>query len=318
MGLVAVIGGSGVSDCPIFDSDWKTIETGYSNGHGSGRVWYKKNNDVIFIPRHGYKDDSIDETFGPCRTQYAANLIAIRMIAAREKKPVVVLATSAVGILNDRSTHTHATSFHGPTEPAQTVVGKRYSLELPSLVVPDDVIDESLRNDNLYGVGVVMHVNPRPPFSTPLREIILTEARTLNTTGRVDERATYVCIPGDRFGTTAEGKKRGMYADIVGMTVCPEVFMALQLGLHYAVMCFPVDKDTDARHDKTLDWMKRYSEPEQVPQLLMNVIPKAQEFADTAPQLEQLKENVIFGDLNRIQNEALRESARELKKLLAP
>ena len=314
MGLVAVIGGSGVSDCPIFDSDWTTIETGYSNGHGSGRVWYKKNNDVIFISRHGYKDDSIDETFGPCRTQYAANLIAIRMIAAREKKPVVVIATSAVGILNDRSTHSHTTELHGRTGIAQTIVGERYSLELPSLVVPDDVIDESLRDPNLYGIGAVTHFNPRPPFSTRLREIILKEARTLNTAGRVDEKATYVCITGDGFGTTAEGKKRGMYGDLVGMTVCPEAPMAIQLGLHYAVMCFPVDKDTDAKHDQTLSWMRKYSEPAVVPALLARVIPEAQKFADEDPFLEQLKGNIIFGDLTRITNEALQESMKELKR----
>ncbi len=288
MGKVAIIGGSGVKDSPAFEGlEWKVCETGVLNGVGDGVVEYQEGNGVIFIPRHGLgksDDHPIDRRYGPSVTQYGANLVAARMLGAN-----VVVATSAVGSLQ-----------------------KHIAVE--SLVIPDDYIDESGRNDNLFGVGIVVHANPLPAFSPALREILIEEARANPAYfSAVHDAGTYVVIPGDRFGTKAEGKVRAGYADIVGMTICPEASMAMQLGLHYAVAAFPVDVNLDANHEGgTLEVMHRLSAPNRVPAYVTAVIERAKEFAETAGQIPNLRGNIIPGDTARITNPNLRRIADEL------
>lgn len=284
VGKVAVIGGSGVKDSPAFEGlEWKVMETGFSNGVGEGVVEYQEGKGVIFIPRHGRHPNN----YGPCVTQYGANLVAAKMLGAN-----VVIATSAVGSL-------------------QPHIG------LESLVVPDDYKDESLRNDNLFGVGIVVHANPLPAFSPTLREILIAKARANHAYfSEVYDGGTYVVIPGDRFGTKAEGKVRAGYADIVGMTICPEASMAMQLGLHYAVAAFPVDVNIDANHEGgTIEVMQRLSAPERVPAYITSVIEKAKEFAETAGPLPNLRGNIIPGDTTRITNPNLRRIADELVEI---
>ncbi len=280
-GMIAIIGGSGVRDSPLFkDVPYVTSDTFYSNGFGDGKVEYQITDDVIFIPRHGNT-----KTYSPSRTQYGANLIAAKILGAK-----VVIATSAVGSL------------------------KPEEIKEESLVVPDDFIDESGRDDNLFCKGLIVHTNPRPGFSALLRLILTSAAdKTPGCFNKVHTHGTYVTIPGDRFGTSAEGKKRAQYADVVGMTICPEASMALQLGLPYAVAAFPVDVDTDANHEhKTLEVMKRLSDPERVPAFIERVVETTKKYLHEFNGLTNLVGNIIPGDISRIENILLREVAKEL------
>jgi 5'-methylthioadenosine phosphorylase len=186
-------------------------------------------------------------------------------------------------------------------------------IKVASLVVPDDLVDETGRNDNFYGLGIVVHAQPKPAFSKGLRNILLKSYDAGFGFNGLVEAATYVCIPGDRFGTKAEGKKRAQYADIVGMTICPEASMAMQLGLHYAVIAIPVDDDLDANHEgKTLEVMSRLSESSKLPAYMAKVLEATLDFAKNPPLLPQLKGNIIPGDTRLIKNENLRDFAREL------
>ena len=289
MAKVAVIGGSGINDTPLVQNlEWRTIDTGFTTKYQDGtitggKVEYQQGNDFIFIPRHGR-----NIRYGPSRTQYAANLIAAKALGAR-----VVIATSAVG------------TYYGETHPVK------------SLVIPDDNVDESGRDKNLFGTGLVVHANPKPPFSEGLREIIYRCAiRTDYGFGGVINGGTYVTIPGDNFGTRAEGLKRRQYATIVGMTANPELDMALQLGLHYAIVAFPVDKDLDANHTHgTLKVMHELSQPNMVPAYMTAVVQEARTFAESPGQLPQLKGNIIpCKNPEIIGNEYLRRFAIELMR----
>ncbi len=270
--LVAIIGGSGVEECPQFKkAPWQSIDT------GMGIVEYQQNNEIIFIPRHGH---SI--RYGPSKTQYAANLLTASSLDIR-----VVVATSAVGSL-------------------------RPKIHVESLVVPDDYIDETGRDDNLFGEEVVVHANPIPAFSEGLRTILLSCVGG-GMFNEVHNKGTYVVISGDRFGTRAEGKRRAEYADIVGMTICPEASMALQLGMHYACAAFPVDTNLDANHvGGTQAVMQRLSHPSKVPLYITKVIDATQAYAKTAGNLPQLNGNVIPGDTKRIKNKILQSAAENL------
>ena len=283
MEKVAIIGGSGINDAPTFQGvEWKCLETNVLNGYGDGKIWYQENREVVFIPRHGGHPES-NPRYSPSRTQYAANLVAAKMLGAQ-----FVIGMSAVGSLRPDS------------------------IGIGSLVIPDDYIDESGRDDNIFEKGIVIHANPRPAFSPSLREILLGCAKEMKDQfPEIHEEAVYVTIPGDRFGTAAEGKKRALYAHVVGMTGCPEAAMAVQLNLHYALVAFPVDVDSDANHEgQTLEVMRRLSSSEKVPAYVDRVIKRVLKLEPTL--LPQLKGNIIPGDLNLIENVVLRQAASEL------
>lgn len=272
---IVLLGGSGIKEMSEFaDRNWEFIHTGYKTAHGEGRVEFQQSNGVTFIPRHGHTI-----RYGPAATQYAANLIAAKMLGAD-----IVIATSAVGSL-------------------------KKGIGIESLVVPDDYVDESGRDDIIFKEGIVVHAMPRPAFSDDLRKILIRCAKKgeYGFNG-IHKSGTYVTIPGDRFGTKAEGKRRSKYADIVGMTACPEASMALQLGLHYAVAAFPVDMDRDANHEgATKKVMKRMSREDRVPAYILSVIEQAKKL-ELGPLL-QLKGNIIPCDTERIKNLDLRRIA---------
>lgn len=271
---IVLLGGSGIGDG--FKGEMRLYPTGISTEKGDGSVICRERNDgTIFIPRHGNP-----QKYGPSATQYAANLVAAKCLGA-----TVVLATSCVGSLRPET------------------------IGIESLVLPDDYVDETGRDDNLFGIEMIVHANPRPAFSEELQRICYREASHFKLKAHLG--GTYVAIPGDRFGTTAEGRKRANYADIVGMTVCPEASLALQLGLYYVALAFVVDLDTDANHQsKTLETMKKLSVV--VPDYLNRVIKAAELFASNPPLLPQLKGNIIADDINRIENPVLRGIAKEL------
>ncbi|MDO8642054.1 MAG: MTAP family purine nucleoside phosphorylase [Candidatus Woesearchaeota archaeon] len=277
-GKLAIIGGSGINDSPEFqDAEWQIFETLHSNGFGNGRVEYQEFDGVIFIPRHG-RHETVRHS--PSTTQYGANLIAARMLGA-----TTVVAFSCVGSL---------TPF----------------MPVKEIVIPVDYIDESRRDDNLFGVGLVVHANPNPPFSEGLKKILFTQAAQCFPSVST---GVYVTIPGDRFGTAAEGTKRAQYAHIVGMTLCPEASMAMQLGLHYACAAFVVDMNTDANHEGETVRIMHEMGPV-VQRYVHELVPPAKEFARDPPKLVQLVGNIIPGKMERVPGycPALRQIAEEL------
>lgn len=289
-GKLAIIGGSGINDSPEFrDAVWKKAETLHSNGFGPGVVEYQESDGVIFIPRHG-RHETV--RYSPSTTQYGANLIAAKLLGA-----TTVVAFSCVGSLKD-------------------------TISVKSLVIPHDYIDESGRDDNLFGVGLVVHANPNPAFSEGLRSILAESVHgeygilvdvADGFAANCHTQSVYVTIPGDRFGTAAEGSKRAAYADIVGMTLCPEASMAMQLGMHYACAAFVVDMNTDANHKGgTLQVMGELGPA--VQRYVKQLVPAAKEFARDPPRLEQLVGNIIPGKMERIPGycPALQTIAQEL------
>ncbi|MBW2972192.1 MTAP family purine nucleoside phosphorylase [Candidatus Woesearchaeota archaeon] len=283
---VVLLGGSGLTETERFRGvKWLPVHTTYrvtwpEGTVTDGTVWYQESDDgVIFIPRHGTE---MHGQFGPSRTQYAANLIAAKTLGADR-----VIATSAVGGLQEG------------IAPGRMVV------------LPSDFDDQSGRDDNLFGAGFVMHVNPRPPFSAELRKIVRECCIDLERSFDNYFGGTYVCIPGDRFGTAAEGKRRtAQGGTIVGMTLCPEASVALQLGLHYFPICVPVDMDDDAKHSNTKYVMHVMSAPERLPKLIDAVLEKVK--SAELGRLEQLAGNIIAQDTSKIQNRFLRRFADEL------
>ena len=118
------------------------------------------------------------------------------------------------------------------------------ALTVGDLVAPTDLLDwTSSRRGHSFDRW---HQPPAgPPFDPSLRQTILRSlaaVRPANTDAALTHHAAdviYVCTEGPRLETQAEialFARAG--ADVVGMTLAPEVWLARELGLRYASLCF--------------------------------------------------------------------------------
>ena len=95
---------------------------------------------------------------------------------------------------------------------------------------------------------------------------------------RVHHRGTIISIEGPRFSTRAESKMFRMWgADIINMSVAPEVILANEIGIPYAAIAMSTDFDSWKEDEKPVSWeevIKVFaSNVERVLRLLMEVIP---------------------------------------------
>lgn len=192
------------------------LETG-----GGTQLWYGS--------RHGQGSLERSARF----VGHQANLWAIRALGCQ-----LVLSWNGVGAIN-------------PT------------LRVGDLVVPAGIMDWTRNRINSFNptppaelqplrqaARTIDHINAgrepgqvARPFHEPGRQAILTAANQL------DKQATYLCTEGPRLETAAEielAAKLG--ADIVGMTLCPEVWLAAELGLAYASLCLVTNFATGRWH----------------------------------------------------------------------
>ncbi len=105
-------------------------------------------------------------------------------------------------------------------------------------VIVDDLIDETHLRPNTFfenrGLGVVRQW---PVFCPSLRKAFAT---TLEEEGsKFAEHAIYVCIEGPRRETPAEVRKyAALGGELLGTTLAPEVFLAKELQMCYASLCY--------------------------------------------------------------------------------
>ena len=93
-----------------------------------------------------------------------------------------------------------------------------------------DTFEEGGARDRLWA-------DVREPFDARARERLATVARTRGHV--IHPRATYACTEGPRLETAAEIRLlQQAAADVVGMTLCPEVWLAHELGLRYASLAY--------------------------------------------------------------------------------
>ncbi len=105
-------------------------------------------------------------------------------------------------------------------------------------VIVDDVIDETRRRSTTFyehkGLGFIRQ---NPVFCPRMRNLL---HETLTQLG-LDfvSSGTYVCTEGPRLETPAEIRKFSQNgAHLVGMTLVPEVFLAKELEMCYAALCY--------------------------------------------------------------------------------
>jgi len=105
-------------------------------------------------------------------------------------------------------------------------------------VVASDVIDETHSRTHTFfenrGLGVVRQW---PVFCPSLREALATTLTAENC--QYKDHGVYVCIEGPRRETPAEAAKYASFGgQLLGMSLAPEVFLAKELQMCYASICY--------------------------------------------------------------------------------
>lgn len=248
---IAVIGGSGLYDPGVFEevSEHK-VYTPYGEPSDFLMVGSVRGRRVAFLPRHGRR-----HRLPPHRVNYRANIYALKQLGVKW-----VISVSAVGSL-------------------------REDYRPGDLVVPDQFIDMTKgREYTFYEGPVVAHVSMADPFCEHLRELLVEAARRLGI--GVHPRGTYVCIEGPRFSTRAESWiwKNVYKADIVGMTLVPEVNLACEAEMCYATLALVTDYDVWADRPVTAEEVARIMSEnvEKAKKIIYEVVPLIPESPDKA------------------------------------
>lgn len=117
------------------------------------------------------------------------------------------------------------------------------------LVVLSDLVDFTRGRVDSFGqegTHEAMWPQVRTPFDPRARGLIINVARAHGHAPH--ERATYACTEGPRLETAAEIRLlQQAGADVVGMTLCPEVWLAHELGIGYASLAYITNHATGVK-----------------------------------------------------------------------
>lgn len=207
---IGIIGGTGVYDAGLF-SDKKEVKVHTPYGEPSDLVTIGEyaGRKVAFLPRHG-KGHRIP----PHKINFRANIWALKQLGVKR-----IIAPSAVGSLG-------------------------FDYKPGHIALPDQFIDFTKKREyTFYDGGQVAHVSMADPFCPEIRDVAANVIKKLDFP--FQPKATYVCIEGPRFSTRAESKffRDVMKADIIGMTLVPEVTLAREAEICYLSVATVTDYD---------------------------------------------------------------------------
>jgi 5'-methylthioadenosine phosphorylase len=240
---VAIIGGSGLYQADIIeDSKEVKIHTPYGEPSDYLTVGYIKGVKVAFLPRHGR-----GHKFPPHMVNYRANIWALKSIGVK-----YVISVSAVGSLNE-------------------------NMKPGDFVIPDQFIDMTkLRKYTFFDGPITVHVSMADPFCEDLSKKIFESSKSLNYRSHLG--GTYICIEGPRFSTRAESRvwKEVFKADIIGMTLVPEINLACEAQMCYSTLAMVTDYDVWAEKPVTAAEVEKVMTQniEGARKILYDVVPK--------------------------------------------
>jgi 5'-methylthioadenosine phosphorylase len=163
---------------------------------------------VAFLARHG-----IGHFISPSEVNYRANIYALKSIGVHH-----IVSISACGSLRDDFAPGH-------------------------IIVPDQLFDFTRgRERTFFGGGIVVHISSADPFCKQLSSQVYQAVHAAGGTSHMG--GALVTIEGPRFSTKAESNLfRAWGMAIIGMTACPEAFLAREAELCYATMAHVTDYD---------------------------------------------------------------------------
>jgi 5'-methylthioadenosine phosphorylase len=163
---------------------------------------------VAFLARHG-----AGHHISPSEVPYRANIFALKLLNVDR-----IVSISACGSLREDYAPGH-------------------------IVIPDQLYDNTRnRPRTFFGEGLVAHIGVADPFCEDLSDQL---ARAVRETGAtVHAGGALITVEGPRFSTKAESNVyRQWNMSLIGMTACPEAFLAREAEICYAAMAHVTDYD---------------------------------------------------------------------------
>lgn len=217
---IAVIGGSGLyAMSGIDDRSSIHISTPWGEPSGAIDVGTLRGKRVAFLPRHGP-----GHRLGPSQVPYRANIFALKSLGVR-----FIIAVNACGSLREDFQPGH-------------------------IVIPDQLFDmtRGLRQASFFERELVAHISVADPFCNTLRDILADSVASAG--GTVHREGTFLIIEGPRFSTRGESQIfRQWGCSIIGMTACPEAFLAREAEMSYASLAHVTDYDVWQEEPVTVD-----------------------------------------------------------------
>lgn len=206
---LGIIGGSGLYGMTgLSDIEEIKVETPFGDPSDAIIVGTLHGRRVAFLPRHGR-----GHLLTPTEVPYRANIYALKSLGIR-----YIVAISACGSLREDFAPGH-------------------------IVIPDQIVDFTKnRERSFFSSGLVSHLSPAHPFSAELGKALANALGDF--TDSLHEGGVFMTIEGPRFSTQGEAnlyRQWGM--SIIGMTTSPEVFLAAEAEIAYAVMAHVTDYD---------------------------------------------------------------------------
>lgn len=206
---IGIIGGSGVYDPKLLEDAKKVkVHTPYGRPSSMPTVGKYQGVNMVFLPRH-----SEGHCYNPTDVNFRANIWAMKELGVTH-----IFATSAVGSLKEE---------YKPGD----------------LVLTDQFIDRTTkRASSFYEGQKVCHLSMAEPGCSYLRGLLADSAKKQGIS--FHEKGTCVVIEGPRFSTKAESNMfRSWNAEIIGMTMCPEVVLAREAEICYQTISMVTDYD---------------------------------------------------------------------------
>ena len=207
---LAIIGGSGLYNMPgLQNTQEREVDTPFGKPSAPIVLGELEGKQVAFLARHG-----IGHHIMPSEVNYRANIHALKALGVER-----IISISAVGSLREDYAPGH-------------------------IVIPDQLYDNTKgqRQRTFFGEGLVVHVGVADPFCPDLSAQL--ENATRKTDATVHAGGSFITIEGPRFSTKGESHTfRAWGMDIIGMTACPEAFLAREAEMCYATMAHVTDYD---------------------------------------------------------------------------
>ncbi|MFT5196567.1 MAG: 5'-methylthioadenosine phosphorylase [Cellvibrionaceae bacterium] len=207
---IGVFGGSGLYNMDeLTNIEERKLTTPFGDPSDVITIGTLHGRRVAFLPRHGR-----GHVLNPTEVPYQANVYAMKMLGVK-----YLISVNACGSLQQQYAPGH-------------------------VVVPDQLYDHTRhqRSRSFFNGGLVSHVTVADPFSAELSQAIVDATRAAG--GTVHAGGNFITIEGPRFSTKVESRTFRLWGmDIIGMTTCPEAFLAAEAEIAYASMAMVTDYD---------------------------------------------------------------------------
>ena len=200
----------------IEDTETIKIETPY--GDVTIETTSLQDHEVFYINRHGINSD-----IPPHKINYLANIQALASCHIE-----CILTVGTVGSL-------------------------KKTIKPGDFVAPHDFIDFTKSRSYTFFGEERIHIDMTSPYCPSLRNILINAAKKTDDSTKLHDKGVYLATEGPRLETPAEIRFFSQFADIVGMTGVPEVILAREKGMCYAMLCIVCNMAAGLQSELTAD-----------------------------------------------------------------